>query len=295
MNKAVLSILLAFLVLSCTEKDAIKEKIILGFALPEGTLADQGSIYISNVGKEFKPLDKDGDGFISKLTSDGEIVDMRFLPVRDTLHSPKGMGVANNVLYVTDIDRIKGYDLDSRKKVFDLDFSEEKTLLLNDITIKNDSILYVSAMDIDKVYEVNLSTPSFKEIISLKKPNGLYWDRPNEKLYVGMFGREEGGNGERGDIGVITFENDKATYTELSSHQGNIDGLHLKGNKLIFTDWLSRGEHGGIQILDLASGEISDLTEHQINGPGDLYYDSSKNRLWIPKMRENKVLMIQLD
>lgn len=273
-----------------------KELVIEGFSLPEGAVKAGEFMYISNVGVEFNPLDKDGDGFISRVDEKGAIVELKFLPVNDTMHSPKGMAVINNILYVTDIDRLKGYDLTSKEKVFDLDFSEEKTQLLNDITVKDDSTLFVSGMDIGKVFSVNVKNPSYANIIDLKNPNGLYWNKENGLLYVGLFGRMDDANGENGDIGVISFDNDSVVYKQLSTHQGNIDGVTLVGGDLYFTDWLTHGEKGGeLMKLNIASGEVKEVSNHIINGAGDFYFDKENKKFWIPKMRENKVLIIDLE
>jgi hypothetical protein len=272
---------------------------IEGFNLPEGAVSDGKFIYISNVGKDFKPLDKDGDGFISKLSLDGKILELKFLPQNGKLDSPKGMAIVNNVLYVTDIDKILGFDLTDQKKTFELNFEAEKTLLLNDLTAKDSSVLFVSAMDIHKIFQVNISdTPKYSWLRitpEIKKPNGLFWDEANKKLYLGMFGREDNANGSKGDIGFISFDNDQqASYTELTSYQGNIDGLALVGNKLFFTDWLAYGKdgkQGTLKMLDLNTKAVKDVIENKIDGAGDFYLDEKKSTVWIPKMRDNKLLI----
>jgi hypothetical protein len=282
------------------DKDFIETE---GFNLPEGAVSDGKFIYISNVGKEFKPLDRDGDGFISKLSLDGKILELKFLPQSGKLDSPKGMAIVNNVLYVTDIDKVLGFDLSNQKKAFELNFDSEKTLLLNDLTAKDSNALFVSAMDINKIFQVNISdTPTYdwvRIIPEIKKPNGLFWDAPNQKLYLGMFGREDNANGNKGDIGYISFDStQQAAYTELTSYQGNIDGLALTGNQLLFTDWLAYGKdgkQGTLKVLDLNTKEVKDVIENRIDGAGDFYFDEKESTVWIPKMRENKLLIKKIE
>ncbi|WMJ72306.1 SMP-30/gluconolactonase/LRE family protein [Cytophagaceae bacterium ABcell3] len=293
--KKYIKIAVVALFASCSGASLEKEQEIDGFALPEGVVQHEKYLYVSNVGKKFEPLEKDGDGFISKMNEDGDVIDMHYLPLNDTLHSPKGMGVVNNVLYVTDIDRLKGFDLTTREKVFDLDFSREKTLLLNDIAVKNDSALFVSAMDIGKIYEVDLTSKSYRVIQEVQKPNGLSWDAEEHILYVGMFGREDNANGNNGDLGMITFAGDAVLYEEISSYQGNIDGVAIDNGHVLFSDWLAYGDKGGIKMLDLATGEIKAISDHKIDGPGDFFYNPISKKLWIPKMKENKILVIDLD
>lgn len=276
---------------SPVENKEATENEVSGLLLPEGAVRSGQYIYVSNVGREFKPLDKDGDGFISRHNLDGTIDSTRFIPLNDTLHSPKGMGVIGKTIYVTDIDVLKGYNLQSGEKIFSMDFSMENTSLLNDIAVKNDSTLFISAMDIGKIYEVNLKTQSYKLVLEKPRPNGLFWDKENESLYLGMFGREENANGDHGDIGVIAMKDSIPVYTELTGYQGNIDGVTKFNNTLYFTDWLSKGDKGSLLSLDLTTLKIDTLLQNGIFGPGDFYFDEESENFYIPKMRENKLLI----
>ena len=37
--------------------------------------------------------------------------------------------------------------------------------------------------------------------------------------------------------------------------------------------------------------EVKDVIEDKIDGAGDFYFDEKKSTVWIPKMRENKLLI----
>lgn len=285
------------MLVSCTSKNTETQKTdkiteIEGFALPEGACADNDYIYISNVGKEFKPLDKDSDGFISKVDkATGKVVDLNFLPKNDTLHSPKGMAIIKNILYVTDIDRIVGFDLNTQETVFELDFSEENTVLLNDLSVKDYSTLFVSAMDIGKVFEVDLKSNSYKAILAIPKPNGLCWSEANKTLFIGQFGRDNNSNGDKGDIGKLVFNADTSVFETITTHQGNIDGVTLINDTLYFTDWLSKNGKGSLHYIALTSpNQVHEAADLNIDGPGDFHYDASTETFWLPKMRENKVI-----
>ncbi len=77
-----------------------------GFSDPEGVAAaPQGGYFISNVAGEGS--EKDGVGWVSILSVDGEIVTERFV---EGLDAPKGMAVLNGILYVADIDQVRRYD-----------------------------------------------------------------------------------------------------------------------------------------------------------------------------------------
>ena len=130
-------------------KTEVKTKVIDGFSSPESVIADRdGSrFFVSNVGEKLEPSAKDGDGFISELTPDGAVVNRNFLPKEGVLNAPKGMAIIGQTLFVTDIDRVVGFDMATRQKTFELDFSAEKTVFLNDLAVFDDKTLFVSATD----------------------------------------------------------------------------------------------------------------------------------------------------
>jgi hypothetical protein len=62
---------------------------------PESVIYDpvHDAIYVSCINKD--PWEKDGDGFISRLSSSGEVEDLEWIK---ELSGPKGMAILNNIL-----------------------------------------------------------------------------------------------------------------------------------------------------------------------------------------------------
>ena len=58
-------------------------------------------LYVTNLNME--PRLKDGNGFISRLSTDGKIIDLKWI---EGMHSPKGTGLVGDTLYAADIDEI---------------------------------------------------------------------------------------------------------------------------------------------------------------------------------------------
>ena len=73
---------------------------------PEGVAFDGTNLFISNVGGEGS--DKDGEGWISRLSLDGEVLEAKWI---DGLHGPKGMAVRGDKLFVSDIDAYHVIDI----------------------------------------------------------------------------------------------------------------------------------------------------------------------------------------
>lgn len=261
-----------------------------GFSAPESVTSDGTYFYVSNVGEKLRPMDKDGDGYISRLSDDGKVLDRKFI---SGLNAPKGMAVLGGVLYVTDIDHIKGFEVVGGKQVFDLDFSAEGTSFLNDITLfKNDKLL-VSAMDIGALYQVSVAdSPSFTKVesnVDLFGPNGLCYDPETETLYIVSFGKDHKPNGL---VGKGRIENGRLEFEKIYSKGGFYDGVAYYDGKLLFSDWVAFEKAGVIIQKDLNTGKVSTLKlGEKIGGPADFYLDVKGKRIWIPMMMENKVLI----
>ncbi|THF62729.1 NHL repeat-containing protein [Pseudothauera rhizosphaerae] len=76
-----------------------------GFAAPESVVHDtRRDVYLlSNVNG--RAIDNDGNGFISKVSPDGKVIALKWIDGQApgvTLHAPKGLAIAGNVLYVAD-------------------------------------------------------------------------------------------------------------------------------------------------------------------------------------------------
>ncbi len=103
-------------------------------------------LYVSNISG--KPTEKDGNGFISTLSLDGKIENLKWAT---GLNAPKGMGIFDGHLYVTDIDRIVAFDLASGEMV--KEYTPEKAEFLNDIAV-SDKAVYISDMKLGLIHKI---------------------------------------------------------------------------------------------------------------------------------------------
>lgn len=139
--------------------------IVCGFNSPESVIRHGKYIYVSSINGA--PLEKNGLGYISKLSYKGKMVKKKFI---SGLNAPKGLAAKNNVLYVTDIDRVVSYSLpDGIKKA---EYKIAGSIFLNDITITQSGIVYVTDMHAHKIFKIEngiVSTYTTK----IKSPNGI--------------------------------------------------------------------------------------------------------------------------
>ena len=272
-------------------------KVIEGFSFPESVVTDymSGFVFVSNLGEKLEPSAKDKDGFISRLSSDGNISEKKYLPQKgEVLNSPKGMAISGATLFVTDVDRVVGFDISTGRQNFELDFSKEKTMYLNDIAVIDNNTLFVSATDIGKIFKMFIGPkPHYEFVIDLIGANGLYFDKKTQKLYAASFGSKDA----KGGLGVISFENNKPKYEKLTEGTGLLDGVWLlKDDKILFSDWVAFDKPGRLMVYDPKTKNATTLRlPASVHGPADFFYDEHHNQLWLPSMQDGKVIVTEID
>lgn len=265
-----------------------ENKAVTGFSHPESVIWHEGHYYVSNIGKELEPQKKDGDGFISKMTADGKVEVLHFLPAKGTLNAPKGSAFIGEVLYVADIDRIVGFDIRSRKTVFELQLPG--TTFLNDVVAVKGQLL-VSATDIGKLFMVDVVRHKALALdTSIPGANGLCYDATTDKLYCVGFSTE--GEVPNGAVYVIEQEGSKAT--ELEGYKGLLDGVALYRGKLYFSDWKSYDKSGVVVVGDLQQKNFTVRNaKTPVGGPADFTLSPDGKYLVIPALLEEKVLWLK--
>ncbi len=260
---------------------ALNAQEISGFASPESIWVEGNSVYVANVGEKLAPLIKDNDGFISKLDTQGNIIELHFL---SNLNAPKGMTQLDNTLFVVDIDTLKGFDILSKKQVFSLPIVD--SVFLNDIAAYDNNTLFMSDTDTGIIHKVNVKNKKYETFIKLDTdkyggPNGLLFDKDKTKLYVAS---TRGGE-------VLSIDMQSLGIKTLIAQKGAYDGLAFaKNGDLLVSSWGENGK-GVIYRID-KKGKKSTLNLPFIKGPADMFSDGES--LWIPKMGENKILKINL-
>ena len=264
---------------------SLQAKEFDGFASPESIYGNKHGIFVSNVGKELLPLEKDNDGFISKLDSNGNVIEKKFI---SNLNAPKGMNSIDNILYVADIDTIKGFDLNNKKEVFNLPI--KNAVFLNAIEILDNNTLLVSDTGTGIIHVIDINNNKYDTFVKLDSkfggPNGLLLDKNNNRLIV--VGYDPAGK-SKGSVVAIDLNNKK--QLAITKPLGALDGIvFAKNGDMLVSDW---GEDlkGVIYRID-KNGNVKTIKMDFMQGPADIFSDG-KN-LWIPKMAESKILKVNL-
>lgn len=266
-------------------KEQSKPSVYEGFQHPESVIAHKKHLFVSNTGEKLEPLAKDGDGYITLLSrKDNKVIEQKFI---SDLNSPKGMFVKRGVLYVADIDKVVGFDIKTKEKVFEKNLAQNGASYLNDVT-KAPFGMYVSATLSDEFYKINKKA-KVKEIKlknnQLTGVNGIS-RRPLGKVFVANFG-DDNEQGNVGKFGVV-----RKKYKTLKNGGIN-DGIVIKG-KIYYTDWVNRLENDGEIVSMRRNGKKvrkNDINTN-ISGPSDIYVDKRQRVLWVPAMNENKIVAV---
>jgi hypothetical protein len=269
----------------------VSDKALPGFKYPESCAYDPGAdvLYVGSFGgTELKSGEKDDNGYISKVSPDGRMIEERFLPTAGvTMHKPKGMWVAGSRLWVTDIDSVWVFHTKTR--------AGRKLVLpgaqfANDLAVLGDT-LYISDTRSDALFSVTpadfltLDNPRIATVWSQKglNPNGIYPASDGSLLIVGFKSDKE----KRGIHSMRPGQDLVAVSREI----GRLDGLYqMDDGTLLVTDWntgtlFAWSDQAGMTTL--ASG---------FKGPADLcvYPTATGWMVVVPDLVKSELRMIQL-
>lgn len=232
-----------------------------------------GMIYVSNINNS--PWQKDDNGFISRMNTKGEIIDLKWM---DGFSAPKGMGIYNGKFYVNDIDRLVEIDITQRKVINE--YYVDGAPNLNDITVSENGIVYSSGSKSNTIYKLEDNTFEIYASDELGRVNGLL--TIGDKLYYL--------DAEKGEFGVYNHNN--STFKVLSSELGAGDGLVRVGNgDFISSSW--NGEIFYIHSKDWSKTKLLDTRSESVNS-ADIEFISETKMLLVPTFFDNRVVAYKL-
>ena len=257
-----------------------------GFNNPESVYEDakRGVLYVSNVNGT--PLDKDGNGYISKLTPDGKIDTLKWI---EGLNAPKGMVIQGDKLFVSDIDQLVEIDLNSGKIA--KSYPAEGAVFLNDTAITEDGTVYVSDIAKRKIWQLKDGKMSiWYDDDGIMHPNGLRVE--GDKLIVAGWGREMNNDGSTkvpGSLFTIDLKTKELKNLGSGAGIGNLDGLERDGaGNFLVTDWVA----GALYRIKEDGSHETLINLNQ--GSADLEVTNDGKTAIIPMMMDSKVTAYEI-
>lgn len=256
------------------------------FASPESAFYDAASnaIFVSSINGGI--TEKDGNGYISRLTPDGKMVNARWVT---GLNAPKGIRGAGGTLWAADVDEVVAIDIASATITSRVRI--EGAQFLNDLATSPDGTVYTSDSFGSRIYEVRNGKVSVfvegPEVV--ESANGLLVD--GNRLILGTVGPAgRGGRGPRGGGAgaggnLYAFDLKTKERTRLTTDPvGGIDGIEPDGRGgVILTDVIGR------RILHVPpSGQVRVLAQ-LAGGGADFGYIVKRSVAVVPYLNDHKV------
>lgn len=239
--------------------------------VPESVVyyAAEKILFVSNI--DGKPNEKDLKGSINKVSLDGKQINNW----ATNLSAPKGMGIYLDKIYVADIDEVVAITLKNGKIA--QRFPVEGAVFLNDLTIDNEGIIYVSDSETGKIHQIDKGKVS-TYLENQNGVNGLLYSEQNLFFLAN---------------GILWKADSNKSLTKIAEGMDeSTDGIEMTKNKeFIISCW-----NGVVYNVksDGSKTELLDTREQKINA-ADIGFDQENGILYIPTFFSNKVYAYKLD
>lgn len=234
----------------------------------ESVIFDVKSNYIYTSNIEGNPGAKDAKGSISKVDLKGNIIEKDWI---SGLNAPKGMGIYNGKLFVTDIDRL--LEIDIKAGTIAKEYPVDGAVFLNDIAISTNGTIYFSDTDISKIFV--LENDEVNVFSDLNSPNGLLVEK--DRLLAVSWSKRT--------FNAIDLVSKK--ITQITDSISNPDGIEaIDSNSYFVSTW------NGMIYHVTNKGEktlLLDTTKDKVFS-ADIDYIKEKKLLLVPTFFKNKVM-----
>lgn len=256
--------------------------VVDSFRTPESVLYDATmDVYVvSNINGS--PFEKDGDGFLSRVGTDGRVLELRWVDGASegvTLHAPKGMGMSGDTLFVADLDEVRLFDRVTGAPLGS--WPVRGAAFLNDVAVGPDGTVYVTDTGLDRNFQA--------------QAGAVYrFDAQGRATALARV-RQSGPNGiiaEAEGVTVVMWSGEVARFdlqgrrTELPrSSVAQLDGvIRMRLGALVASAWQDSS------IIRLGPGETAwSRVMGNLHSPADIGYDTRRNRILVPIFQEDRI------
>lgn len=260
----------------------------VGFATPESVLHDtRADVYlVSNINGA--PLEKDGNGFISRLSPDGRVMELKWIDGESegvTLHAPKGMAISQGTLYVADIDCIRMFDAATGEARGET--CPEGASFLNDVAAHPDEGVLFTDSGLDAAFSPTGSDGVYH----------LMGERIGTVAAGADLGAPNGVTVADGVAYVVTFMSGEVFTVDASATRtpvlqvegGQFDGVEvLDDGRVLVSNWGTSCVH----ILDTDGGLTCAMPD--LEAPADIGVDRERGRVLVPLFNADEVRILPL-
>jgi len=262
--------------------------LVVGMSTPESALHDpDADLYlVSHINGG--PGDRDDNGFISRVSPDGQVIDLKWIDGADpgvTLHAPKGSAVHGDRFYVADIDVVRWFDRASGAPLGE--WAVPNAGFLNDVAVGADGTVYVTDTGIAITaqgfaptgtaaiyrFDADGQAQAMARGDALALPNGIV-ETPQGLVMVPI-----------GANTVVRVATDGELTVVAELPQGQLDGVvALEDGSLVVSSF------GANAVYRVApSGAVTEIVSD--TPAADIGFDAGRSRVLIPQLAGNRLLI----
>jgi len=265
------------------------EVVDVGLATPESVLYDAtADVYlVSNINGS--PFGEDDNGFISRLSPAGEVLDLTWIDGADegtTLNAPKGMAIVGDLLYVTDLTVVRKFDRISGAPLGEIVVPGAG--FLNDLAPAADGGVWLTDSGLEQGAEGFVPSGT----------DAVYHITPAGDIHTVMadtaLGRPNGVTTLGDDAWVVSFGSGElyrigdGMSDVVKLPTGVLDGIEVIGSEFLISSW-----EGQSVLQGPPSGPFRTVVTG-VPGPADIGYDAGRNRVLIPLFQDDAVRIVPL-
>lgn len=229
-------------------------------------------LYVSNINEG--PWEKDGNGFLSKLDANGNVVELKWI---EGLDAPKGLAIFEGSLFVNDIDQLIEIDIEKGKIKGRTKIGGDPDL--NGLTVDDSGVLYASGSKSFKIYRIEKGLVEVVVEGDLGRPNGVYSEKDRLLMLTNQTHQ------------LMAIDKATKEITMLADSLGHADGIVQVGSgSYIVSDWKGRLFH---LSATMDKTVILNTTADEINA-ADIEFIKDKNLVIVPTFFNNSVRAYKL-
>jgi len=246
------------------------------YSFPECVVYDpkRKVVYVSNIGDTPDGDPHNGDGYVSVVSLNGELVTEKYI---GGLNDPKGMDIYEDTLWVNDRDAIVQWDIAAGEVVKRFELPD--TVFLNDIGVGPNGEVFSNDADGHKVLAlIDGKWDVFWDNAEKQRPNGILVE--SDRILLAMNWSNQ----------LVALDRTTREQTVLLDGIGAGDGIEPVGNGgYLVTDYLG-------QVLYLSpEGEGSVLMDSRDDKlTADLEYIAEQQLVIIPRHRNHTIAAYRL-